>query len=221
MMKWGWFFLAAFLVTAGTCMAEEPAESAERHPPLSEERQPVPPPAEPRKIDKAYYDADSVFSETDLFSDRNNGFYKTYHRNGRLRSEVRYKNGWLIYDKAFNEQGQPVFRSGIVKDYYANGVLSEVGHYRNDQQEGEATYYYYDGKTVVDIWHYLNGRQAGYHIRNDAQGNFVFREDWGYPSYHVEKLEKHIKRLYALGAFLLAVIVFLLIFTRRAPKPRP
>jgi len=162
----------------------------------------VEPPA--REIDKVYYeDGVAVFSETDLFSDRNNGFYSTFYRNGRLKSEVRYKNGWEIYDKAFDERGRPVIRNGPVKNYYGGGnVLSDIVHYKNDKKHGVGTYYYYDGKTVVDVWHYFDGVQAGIHTRNDQFGNLRYREDWGYPTQYVQ----HLRRIIALLSFCLVLL---------------
>ena len=57
---------------------------------------------------------------------------------------------------------------------------------------------FYDGKTIVDIWHFLNGRQVGSHIRNDAAGNLVYKQDWGYPTYYVEFLMRIIYGLIAV-----------------------
>lgn len=142
-----------------------------------------------RNIEKVYNEDGSVFSETNLFSDRENGFYRTFHKNGKLAAEIRYKTGFQIYDKAFDENSQPIFRNGIFKTYYASGQLCSIGEYQNDMKNGTETFYYYDGTTVVDIWHYMNGRKVGSHIRNDAAGNFVTEEDWGYPSYYVDSLK--------------------------------
>ena len=157
-----------------------------------------------RKIEKVYYLDGALFSETDLFSDKYNGFYKTYHRNGQIATEIHYKDGFQIYDKAFDEQGRPMIRNGIFKTYYADGHLASLGEYRNDLKNGEEKFYYYDGSTIVDIWHYMNGRQVGEHIRNDNYGHFLSRDDWGYPMYFVRVLQNTI---FLLGGL---VILFLI-----------
>ncbi len=161
-----------------------------------------------RKIDKVYNTDGTVFSETNLFSDRNNGFYRTFHRNGKLATEIRYKDGLQIYDKAFDDQGQPLIRNGIVRTFYANGQTASMGQYRNDLKNGKEEFYYYDGTTVVDIWHFMNGRKVGLHTRNDAQGHFISEEDLGYPTYYVRKLEKIIWKLSVLVALLIIGWVF-------------
>lgn len=153
---------------------------------------------EPRKIDEVFDLKGRLYSQTDLFSDKNNGFYKIYHPNGRLASELRYKDGWQVYDKAFDEDGNPIIRKGVINTYYADGHLESTGMYRNDQKQGVHKYFYYDGTTVVDIWHYLDGRQVDYHIRNDANGNFLYQEDKGYPTYYVKKLQSAVMILAAL-----------------------
>lgn len=160
---------------------------------------------EGRKIERVFAVGGKLFSETDLFSDRYNGFYKVYHPNGQLSTEVRYKDGWQIYDKAFDEQGRPLFRSGIVKEYYGGGTtLASEGPYRNDTKHGEFKYYGYDGVTIVDIWHYMKGRKVGRHVRYDASGRFISEDDWGYPTAYVEKLKYAIA---GLTGFVLILLV--------------
>jgi len=188
---------------------------------ITEEKPPPSPPPAPvaevpaqtqREISKVYYEGGELFSETDLFSDVNNGFYRTYHRNGQLQSEVRYKNGWQIYDKAFDEAGRPLFRNGPVNNYYGGGnVLSDIVNYKNDKKDGIGTYYYYDGRTVVDVWHYMDGVQVGIHTRNDQSGQLRYREDWGYPTYYVIRLRKMIAVLSAVVAILLVGMIGLII----------
>ena len=71
-------------------------------------------------------------------------------------------------------------------------------------KNGEEKFFFYDGVTVVDIWHYMNGRQVGEHIRNDNYGHFLSRDDWGYPMYFVRVLQNTI---FLLGGL---VILFLI-----------
>lgn len=175
-----------------------------------------PSPVPGRKIDKFYDGEGNLFSETDLFSDPSNGFYRSYHRNGRVALEVRYRNGLVTHDKAFDEKGRPIFRQGKVKTYYANCHLASVEHYRNDAKNGKAVYYNTDGVTVVDIWNYMDGRKVGEHIRNDRYGHFSYSEDWGYPATYVQKFQNIIK---ILGGFLvlgLSGLIFYMIKSRRA-----
>ena len=217
-----------FLLTAITCVALSTSafgqtlditissnKTAYRYGEAVEPVEPLAPPQpvlpdvtpEGRKIERVFAVGGQLYSKTDLFSDRYNGFYKVYHHNGQLSTEVRYKDGWQIYDKAFDVEGRPLLRNGIVKEYYGNGTtLASQGRYRNDMKHGEFKYYGYDGVTVVDVWHYMKGRKVGSHIRNDASGRLVLEDDWGYPTEYVEKLK------YAIA--ILTAAVLLLLFLR-------
>ncbi len=168
---------------------------------------------EERPIDKVYYTNGDLFSSTDLFSDRNNGFYNTYHHNGALATTTIYQDGLEIVDKAFDEQGKQIKRNGTFKTYYADGTVASSGTYRKDLKNGTFKFFYYDGKTVVDVWHYLNGHKVGEHIRNDEQGKFRFREDLRYPSYYVRHLENTIMIL--CGMIFLYFLSFF--FYKKAP----
>jgi len=169
--------------------------------------------SEGRKIERVFFADGKLYSETDLFSDKYNGFYKTFHPSGQLSTEVRYKDGWQIYDKAFDPQGQPLLRNGIVKEYYGGGTtLASQGSYRNDMKNGEFKYYYYDGKTVVDVWHYMNGRKSKKHSRYDRSSNLISQEDWGYSTDYVQKLK------YVIAILSIMVMVLLLLRIRTKVK---
>ena len=160
-----------------------------------------------RKIDKVYRFDGSVFSETNLFSDRYNGFYITYHNNGGIDTELRYKDGELIYNKAFDEKGNPIHREGLSKTHYANGNLYEEINYRNDIKNGLEKIYYYDGKTLVAQGNYWNNRRVGKHKVYDESGHFIEEVDRGYPTAYVQKFYKTI----AWGGILCVVLALLII----------
>jgi antitoxin component YwqK of YwqJK toxin-antitoxin module len=145
-----------------------------------------------RKIEKVYYLNGSLFSETDLFSDRYNGFYKTYHKDGGIDTELRYKDGRIIYNQAFDRQGRPIYRHGLIKTYYADGSLYEEIFYKKDMKNGLEKVYYYDGKTVVAQGHYWNNRKVGVHQICDPAGRLREEIDWGYPTGYVRNLYKTI-----------------------------
>ena len=163
----------------------------------------------PRKIEKVYYLDGALFSETDLFSDRYNGFYRTFHPNGRLASEVRYKNGFQIYDKAFDDEGNPIHREGVVRTHYADGTLYEATEYHNDKKNGRERIYYYDGTTLVAERFYSDGRKVDVHKIYDEAGRFMEDEDWGYPTSYIDELRRERNAfaglcLLLVGAVLLA-----------------
>lgn len=157
-----------------------------------------------RKIDEVFDLQGKLFSQTNLFSDRNNGFYRTFYPDGSLAKEIIYRGGWEVSDKAFDPSGQPLKREGMVETHYADGSLESVGKYYHDLKQGEFKSFYYDGMTVVDRWQYLDGRRVGIHVRNDSNGNFLFQEDWGYPTSYVRKLQNII----AAMALIFVVILF-------------
>ncbi len=161
-----------------------------------------------RPIDKVYYTNGDVFSETNLFSDRNNGFYNTYHHNRQMATTTVYQDGKEILNRAFDEEGKPIIRNGTFKTYYADGTVASAGKYRNDLKNGEFKYYFYDGVTVVDVWHYWNGTKVGEHVRNDQNGKFVSSEDLGYPSQYVQELEGTILVLGGVVALFFLCFVF-------------
>jgi len=70
------------------------------------------------------------FSETDLFSDIITAFTRRITAMASRAVRCANTNGWLVYDAASDETGKPLFREGEVKDYYADGTLSEIGHYK-------------------------------------------------------------------------------------------
>lgn len=149
-------------------------------------------PKVPRKIDKVYREDGSVFSETDLFSDRYNGFYRTFHKTGEIDTELRYKDGQIIYNKAFDPDGNPLQREGLIKTSYANGNLYEEINYKNDMKNGLEKIYYYDGKTLIVEGKYWNNRRVGVHKIYDESGRFKEKVDWGYPQEYVWNLYKTV-----------------------------
>jgi antitoxin component YwqK of YwqJK toxin-antitoxin module len=75
-----------------------------------------------------------------------NGSWKWYHKNGKLRKIVEYKEG---------------LAAGPVKELYENGKISYEGSYKNDTWEGRSTWYDEEGNKTC-IANYKKGELDGY-----------------------------------------------------------
>ncbi len=67
----------------------------------------------------------SVFCQSVAFSAEKHGVYKDYYSNGKVRLEMKYKKGKLIYKKT----------------YFDNGELRRFYVYRDEKRIKEKTYY--------------------------------------------------------------------------------
>lgn len=84
------------------------------------------------------------------------GIYKSYHKNGQIKSSEIYKkgqkaglckyyyeNGKLRYEEAYNEYGMA---DGLFKSYYENGQLESLYTYRNNIKSGIYQEFYENGR---------------------------------------------------------------------------
>lgn len=76
---------------------------------------------------------------------KKNGLVKAHHSNGRLLSEINYKNG---------------VKDGLAKSYYKNGRIKNEILYKDGIKEGIAKLYYQEGGLNRETT-YLNGIRQG------------------------------------------------------------
>ena len=97
---------------------------------------------------------------------RRNGIEQRYDANGKLESEIPYKNNKMDgIVKNFFPDGkikseipyQNNKKSGLGKWYHPNGVLSSTGYYKNDVFEGEYKLFNQQGE-VIEVGVYKNGK---------------------------------------------------------------
>lgn len=74
-----------------------------------------------------------------------NGVAKYYYKNGNLKDEINYVNG---------------FKYGIHKHYTPNGLLESEIEFKNDTQDGYAYWYYINGKVESKSF-WINGKTFG------------------------------------------------------------
>ncbi|MFS4468592.1 toxin-antitoxin system YwqK family antitoxin [Maribacter sp. 2210JD10-5] len=96
----------------------------------------------------------AFFIGNGISSDDNKIYQKTYHDNGKLKSE-----GWLRFN----------VKTGYWKFYHKNGHLSEQGHYKYNKRE--SYWYFYDENRVrTKEGHYKNDDKVDWWIFYDKQG---------------------------------------------------
>lgn len=89
-----------------------------------------------------------------ILSDKN-GENKSYHKGGKLRKEIVYKNG---------------IKEGTEKLYYPNGQLDLEVTYKKGQKEGKVKRYYPDGQLQYKAF-YKNGLKEGMEKTYYKNGN--------------------------------------------------
>ena len=91
-----------------------------------------------------YFPLEANASKTAVKKKRN-GVYKSHHANGKVMSEVTYKDGK---------------RNGPAKDFYLNGQLRLSCNYTAGKKDGEFMFYHPNGN-IYKIAHYKNGKEEG------------------------------------------------------------
>lgn len=99
------------------------------------------------------------------------GIYKSYHKNGQIKSSEVYKkgqkaglckyyyeNGKLRYEEVYNEYGMA---DGLFKTYYENGRLESLYTYRNNIKSGIYQEFHENGRLREEGW-YESGQRIPY-----------------------------------------------------------
>jgi hypothetical protein len=95
------------------------------------------------------------------------GVVKSYHRNGRVLSEVTFKdNMWNGVARVYNEKGvlrkeinfQNDKKQGPAKVYYSNGLIAKALNFRDNVLQGKCTTYNVQGG-IRGVVCYENGKR--------------------------------------------------------------
>lgn len=106
-----------------------------------------------------------------------NGFFKEYDRNGELKTHIEYKNGlmwniFLVKDKN-NHQiidfGTFKDGNGTIKSFKDKDIISSVREYKNGVLNGLSIKYHNNGEVSMK-GNYYNGNRCGtwYRYNNDG-----------------------------------------------------
>jgi antitoxin component YwqK of YwqJK toxin-antitoxin module len=90
------------------------------------------------------------------------GTWKTYHCNGRVKSEMNYRED----------------RSATAKIYYESGILREEGTWKNNTWVGGYKYYYENGKPFYDFAFNQEGKREGKQTYFHPNGNTMYEGTW-------------------------------------------
>lgn len=135
----------------------------------------------------SYSSAGRVIARVPYVGGKKEGIaYKYYSYDGTLKSEISYKND---------------YRDGITKEYYENGKLSQISHYRQGELHGRFELFFPNGnKNVEDYYEY--GLQTGPAYKYSEKGHLVLLE-------HYFKGKRHgVTRVYQPNHDVLFSVVF-------------
>lgn len=121
---------------------------------------------------------------------------RDYYRNGRLKSEIEYRNGkehgkMIFYNEHYPKPSLEITmkngkKHGELKRYFFNGNIEATSYFVDDVQEGVECIYELYGAKLIEA-HYVNGKKNGpytsWHEKDviKEQGAFVddlFDGEW-------------------------------------------
>lgn len=130
---------------------------------------------------------------------RQDGPWRTYHPNGRIHTEMIWRDGlrdgaWRRYDDRGGtlEAGAWVAdrREGEHLTWDAHGALIERNHWRAGELVGEQRRYHPTG-TLAEVWSTWRGRREGESRRFDEAGAMVEQSAWMNDLRHGPQLRYH------------------------------
>ena len=142
-----------------------------------------------------YSDHKTYESAGRYYNDMNIGKWETFHRNGRLESEVYYrdryflKNLWDSTGYQFVKDG-----NGRVEEKYFNGIIANEGDYRNGYREGLWSGRHKSGAPHYEE-NYFRGRLISGRARDLAGNTFVYDESsfFPLPEGGLKKLKEYLR----------------------------
>lgn len=126
------------------------------------------------------YDNGNVSSEGYMVDGRPDGYWKTYHPDGTLKSEGNRSNfeldsTWVFYNEAGEKVTEITYRNGKKHGpyrAYRNDVLYEEAEFDNEVKVGEVLYYYPTGELHKRI-PFENGKEQGNGFEYDREGRII------------------------------------------------
>lgn len=126
------------------------------------------------------YDNGNVSSEGYMVDGRPDGYWKTYHPDGILKSEGNRSNfeldsTWVFYNELGEKVTEITYRRGKKHGLYRayrNGVLYEESEFENEIKVGEARFYYPTGE-LHKLIPFEAGKEHGDGFEYDREGRII------------------------------------------------
>jgi antitoxin component YwqK of YwqJK toxin-antitoxin module len=122
-----------------------------------------------------YYSDHKTYESAGRYEkDQRVGKWEAFHKNGRLESEVYYRDGYFLKN-LWDSTGKQQVKDGFGKEikYHANGVVKLEGEYKDGAREG----YWYGRHETGDLHfeeYYNQGRLMNGRSKNIKGENFVY-----------------------------------------------
>jgi len=131
--------------------------------------------------------SEQVIEEGDYLSNKKQGLWKRYYSNGKIQSEITYKDNIpngpysTYYPSGINEEkGTWSYNKniGIFARYHSNGAKSQAFVFDdNGVRNGQQFYYHENGKTELEVY-IRNGMEEGIMRRYYANGDIQETKDY-------------------------------------------
>ncbi len=139
---------------------------------------------------KEYFDEDSteVKLEGSIVDNQINGLWRTFYKNGNLRSSVNYKDGkvegiaYFYYnDKVNSKKAEVTYENDQIIDFYLefydNGAQKSKIEYENGEMHGDAEFYYRTGRLKI-AGKYKKGKKDGKWKYHNEAGEVIKKEKY-------------------------------------------
>jgi len=125
----------------------------------------------PAREEKEYYDNGTLKLHMVLFDEESSqGFWREYYENGALKIDAKLL---LIKGGCSDEGSIPI--EGLAREFYMNGQLKQMGHYKNNCEEGAHKHYSKEG--ILEKETYFEKGKHLQTIHYEANGH-VYSEDY-------------------------------------------
>jgi antitoxin component YwqK of YwqJK toxin-antitoxin module len=129
-----------------------------------------------------YYSHHNTYTSAGRYvNNKSVGRWQTFHENGKLESDIYYRNNYFLKD-LWTADGEHVVSNGSGKlvEYYPNGVVKLEGEYRKGNKHGRWIGHFQNGLiNYVEEFNYgllVEGRS-----RNEKGASYIYDESSLYP----------------------------------------
>jgi len=150
-------------------------------------------------LDDSFLEKDTIFKE--YYPDNENlmfegqvnnraitGIWKSYYKNGNIKSSVNYEDGkvngdaYFWYDnKSKVKKAEATFEDDLMEDfyfeYYESGAQKAKIEYDEGIADGDAEFYYPNGKIKIEA-EYKDNEKHGKWVYFDEKGEKIGKEKW-------------------------------------------
>ena len=140
-------------------------------------------------IYKEYYpENEQVMHEGQINNNNLNGNWKTYYKNGQIKSSVNYEDGKINGDTYFWYNSDPKVKRAEAKfehdvmidfyyEFYENGTQKSKIEYDDGLADGDAEFYYPNGKIKIEA-EYKDNEKSGKWVYFNEKGEEIGKEKW-------------------------------------------